>query len=172
MDVILTDLMMPGMSGQELLRATRAVAPEAEVVLMTAFGTVEAAVSAMKDGAYDFLTKPLKRHAVLKSVAQALEKRRLVQENRQLKARLAGLGDRTSIIGQGPALRATLDVIRQAAPSSATVLLLGESGTGKELFARALHESSPISSRNSVPRWARSNRPSLRATAPVKAPRS
>ena len=141
-DVILTDLMMPGMSGQELLRATRAVAPEAEVVLMTAFGTVEAAVSAMKDGAYDFLTKPLKRHAVLKSVAQALEKRRLVQENRQLKAKLAGLGGQTSIIGQSPALRATLDVIRQAAPSSATVLLLGESGTGKELFARALHESS------------------------------
>jgi two-component system response regulator HydG len=142
-DVVLTDLMMPGMSGQELLRATRAVAPEAEVVLMTAFGTVEAAVAAMKDGAYDFLTKPLKRHAVLKSVAQALEKRRLVQENRQLKARLAGLSGQTAtIIGQSPALRATLDVIRQAAPSSATVLLLGESGTGKELFARALHEAS------------------------------
>jgi two-component system response regulator HydG len=139
-DVVLTDLMMPDMSGQELLRAVRAVAPEAEVVLMTAYGTVEAAVAAMKDGAYDFLTKPLKRHAVLKSVAQALEKRRLVEENRQLRARLAGVEQ--PIIGQSPALRATLDVIRQAAPSSATVLLLGESGTGKELFARALHEHS------------------------------
>src|SRR5437868_1322213 len=135
--------MMPAMSGQELLRAVRAVAPDAEVVLMTAFGTVEAAVAAMKDGAYDFLTKPLKRHAVLKSVEKALEKRRLVQENRQLKARLAGLsGAQTAIVGQSPALRATLDIIRQAAPSSATVLLLGESGTGKELFARALHEHS------------------------------
>src|SRR6478752_2018920 len=140
-DVVLTDLMMPGMSGQELLKAVRAVAPEAEVVLMTAYGTVEAAVAAMKDGAYDFLTKPLKRHAVLKSVAQALEKRRLLQENRQLKARLAGLGA-SPIVGSAPALRATLDVIRQAAPSAATVLLLGESGTGKELFARALHERS------------------------------
>jgi two-component system response regulator HydG len=139
-DVVVTDLMMPGMSGQELLRAVRAVAPEAEVVLMTAYGTVEAAVAAMKDGAYDFLTKPLKRHAVLKSVAQALEKRRLVQENKQLRARLAGAEQ--PIVGQSPALRATLDVIRQAAPSSATVLLLGESGTGKELFARALHEHS------------------------------
>src|SRR3954465_5129239 len=140
-DVVLTDLMMPGMSGQELLRGVRAVAPEAEVVLMTAYGTVEAAVAAMKDGAYDFLTKPLKRHAVLKSVQQALEKRRLVQENKQLRARLAGA--QQPIVGQSPSLRATLDIIRQAAPSSATVLLLGESGTGKELFARALHDHSP-----------------------------
>ena len=139
-DVVLTDLMMPGLSGQELLKGVRAVAPEAEVVLMTAYGTVEAAVAAMKDGAYDFLTKPLKRHAVLKSVAQALEKRRLVRENKQLRARLAG--GASPIVGQSPALRATLDVIRQAAPSSATVLLLGESGTGKELFARALHDHS------------------------------
>ncbi|MFL5396143.1 MAG: sigma-54-dependent transcriptional regulator [Myxococcales bacterium] len=139
-DVVLTDLMMPGMSGQELLRAVKAVAPDAEVVLMTAYGTVEAAVAAMKDGAYDFLTKPLKRHAVLKSVSQALEKRRLVLENKQLRARLAGVA--SPIVGQSPALRSTLDIIRQAAPSSATVLLLGESGTGKELFARALHEHS------------------------------
>src|SRR5205823_4220467 len=85
-DVVLTDLMMPAMSGQELLRAVRAVAPDAEVVLMTAYGTVEAAVAAMKDGAYDFLTKPLKRHAVLKSVQQAIDKRRLVLENKQLRA--------------------------------------------------------------------------------------
>jgi two-component system response regulator HydG len=148
-DVVLTDLMMPGMSGQELLRAVRAVAPDAEVVLVTAYGTVEAAVAAMKDGAYDFLTKPLKRHAVLKSVAQALEKRRLVQENKQLRARLAGAEQ--PIVGQSPALRATLDVIRQAAPSGATVLLLGESGTGKELFARALHEHSSRASGPFVP---------------------
>jgi len=148
-DVVLTDLMMPGMSGQELLRGVRAVAPEAEVVLMTAYGTVEAAVAAMKDGAYDFLTKPLKRHAVLKSAQQALEKRRLVQENKQLRARLAGA--QQPIVGQSPSLRATLDVIRQAAPSSATVLLLGESGTGKELFARALHEHSPRSAGPFVP---------------------
>src|SRR5438874_7200804 len=148
-DVVLTDLMMPGMSGQELLRGVRAVAPEAEVVLMTAYGTVEAAVAAMKDGAYDFLTKPLKRHAVLKSVQQALDKRRLVQENKQLRARLAGA--QQPIVGQSPSLRATLDIIRQAAPSSATVLLLGESGTGKELFARALHEHSPRAAGPFVP---------------------
>src|SRR5438045_9503831 len=103
-DVVLTDLMMPGMSGQELLRAVKAVAPDAEVVLMTAYGTVEAAVAAMKDGAYDFLTKPLKRHAVLKSVAQALEKRRLVLEHKQLRARRAG--ESSPIGGEAPALRA------------------------------------------------------------------
>src|SRR5439155_1328491 len=101
-DVVLTDLMMPAMSGQELLRAVRAVAPDAEVVLMTAYGTVDAAVAAMKDGAYDFLTKPLKRHAVLKSVQQAIEKRRLVQENKQLRARLAGAEQ--PIVGQSPSL--------------------------------------------------------------------
>ena len=130
------------MSGQELSRAVRAVAPDAEVVLMTAYGTVEAAVAAMKDGAYDFLTKPLKRHAVLKSVQQALEKRALVQENKQLK-RAGSHGRRSGpSSGQSPSLRATLDIIRQAAPSTATVLLLGESGTGKELFARAVHEHS------------------------------
>ena len=148
-DVVLTDLMMPGMSGQELLRAVQAVAPEAEVVLMTAYGTVEAAVAAMKDGAYDFLTKPLKRHAVLKSVQQALDKRRLVQENKTLRAKLAGIEQ--PIVGQSPSLRATLDIIRQAAPSSATVLLLGESGTGKEMFARALHEHSPRAQMPFVP---------------------
>jgi len=103
----------------------------------------------MKDGAYDFLTKPLKRHAVLKSVQQAIDKRRLVLENKQLRARLAGTEQ--PIVGQSPSLRATLDIIRQAAPSSATVLLLGESGTGKELFARALHEHSPRSQGPFVP---------------------
>src|SRR3954447_6705275 len=148
-DVVLTDLMMPGMSGQELLRAVKAVAPDAEVVLMTAYGTVEAAVAAMKDGAYDFLTKPLKRHAALKSVQQAIDKRRLVRENKELRARLAGAEQ--PIVGQSPSLRATLDIIRQAAPSSATVLLLGESGTGKELFARALHEHSPRANGPFVP---------------------
>ena len=147
--VVLTDLMMPGMSGQELLRLVRALEADTQVVLMTAYGTVEAAVAAMKDGAYDFLVKPLKKQALLKTVSQAMEKHRLLQENKQLRARLAGA--QQPIVGQSPSLRATLDIIRQAAPSSATVLLLGESGTGKELFARALHEHSPRSGGPFVP---------------------
>jgi two-component system, NtrC family, response regulator HydG len=143
--VLLTDLMMPGMDGQELLATARALRPDVEVVLMTAYGTVEAAVNAMKDGAYDFLTKPLKRHALVKTVQKALERHALLAENQALKARLADLGapGGRTLVGQSPAFRSLLDIIRQAAPSSATVLLLGESGTGKELAARALHELSP-----------------------------
>jgi two-component system response regulator HydG len=143
--VMISDLMMPGVDGQELLRAARAMRPDLEVVLMTAYGTVETAVEAMKDGAYDFITKPLKRHALVKAVTKALEKHALVAENRDLKARLADLAAPAgrTLVGQSPAFRAFLRMLRQAAPSSATVLLVGESGTGKELAARAIHELSP-----------------------------
>jgi two-component system response regulator HydG len=143
--VLVTDLMMPGMSGEALLRAAKAVAPETEVVVMTAYGTVEGAVSAMKEGAYDFITKPVKRHAIVKSVRQALEKASLLAENRALKAQLAGLVAPAAgrLIGGAPAFRAALDALRQAAPTSATVLVSGESGTGKELAARMLHDLSP-----------------------------
>ena len=141
-DVIVTDLMMPGISGVDLLRACRTLAPDAEVVLMTAHGTVETAVEAMKEGAYDFLTKPLKRHHLVKSVRKALEKQALVQENRRLRAKVQQLSKPGGLVGQSPAFRATMDIVRQAAPSSATILLLGESGTGKELVARAIHDLS------------------------------
>ena len=90
--VMVTDLMMPGMDGQELLKAARTIRPDVEVVLMTAYGTVETAVAAMKDGAYDFITKPLKRHALVKAVQKALEKHDLTAENRVLKAKLAEMG--------------------------------------------------------------------------------
>ncbi|HDY81807.1 MAG TPA: sigma-54-dependent Fis family transcriptional regulator, partial [Halieaceae bacterium] len=140
--VLLTDLVMPGMDGHELLRACRAVAPETEVVVMTAFGSIETAVEAMKQGAYDFITKPLKKVFITKVVRQALERQKLAIENRQLRQQLEAVRPH-DIIGQSPAILATLQTIRQAAPSSATVLLQGESGTGKELLARALHRWSP-----------------------------
>ena len=151
--VLVTDLMMPGMSGEALLRAARTVAPDTEVVVMTAYGTVEGAVSAMKEGAYDFITKPVKRHAIVKSVRQALEKASLVAENRLLKAQLAGLVAPSSgqLIGSAPAFRAALEALRQAAPTSATVLVTGESGTGKELAARLLHDLSPRAQAQFVP---------------------
>ena len=150
--VVVTDLMMPGMSGEELLRAVKTLAPETEVVLMTAYGTVETAVAAMKEGAYDFITKPLKRHAIVKSVRQALERASLVAENRALKARLAELAPGVGgLVGDAPAFRAVLETLRQAAPTSATVLLVGESGTGKELAARLVHDLSPRATRPFVP---------------------
>ena len=142
-DVLVSDLMMPGLDGASLLRTVKAMAPEVEVVLMTAYGTVETAVAAMKDGAYDFITKPLKRHSVLRSVRKAVEKRALVQENQELRTKLAELSAPAGMIGQSRLFRATLDIVRQAAASHATVLITGESGTGKELVARALHELSP-----------------------------
>ncbi len=150
--VVVTDLMMPGMSGDELLRAVKALSPETEVVLMTAYGTVETAVAAMKEGAYDFITKPLKRHAVVKSVRQAFEKSSLVAENRALKARLAALAPAAGgLLGDAPPFRAVLETLRQAAPTSATVLIGGESGTGKELAARLVHDLSPRAAGPFVP---------------------
>jgi len=139
--VLLTDLMMPQTSGMDLLRAAKTIAPETEVVLMTAYGTVETAVDAMKEGAYDFVTKPLRRAHVVRIVRNALEKQSLLVENRSLKAQLAEKR-RRAIIGTSLAWRRTMDIVMQAAPSEATVLLLGESGTGKELLARALHDNS------------------------------
>lgn len=139
--VVLSDLMMPGTNGVELLRAIKELSPDSEVVLMTAYGTVETAVHAMREGAYDFVEKPLKRINIVKSVRKAAEKQSLVAENRSLRQELQLLTNR-EIVGQSPALRRVLDIATQAAPSSATVLLLGESGTGKELLARYTHSKS------------------------------
>src|SRR3954470_21912603 len=148
--VLITDLIMPGMSGIDLLKASRSLSPETETVLMTAYGTVENAVEAMKQGAYDFVTKPLKRAQIVRVVGKALEKRSLVQENRSLRAQLAAHKKRT-LIGQSLSWRRTMDIVNQAAPSLATVLLLGESGTGKELLARAIHEGSARSKGPFIP---------------------
>src|SRR5262245_49206577 len=149
-DVCLTDLMMPGLSGVDLLKAARALGSETEVILMTAYGTVETAVEAMKEGAYDFITKPPKRAHVVRVVGKALEKQSLLVENRALRVQLEQ-ARRRPIVGQSLAMRRTLEVMTQAAPSAATVLLLGESGTGKELLARQVHDLSPRAGRPFVP---------------------
>lgn len=109
---------------------------------MTAFGTVERAVHGMKEGAYDFVSKPIKRATILKAAHQALERQALMAENRVLKAQLADLRDERNIIGQSAALREALALVRQVAASDATVLLSGESGTGKELFAQMIYQQS------------------------------
>lgn len=140
-DLVLADIMMPIMSGIELLRAVKAMAPAVEVVMMTAFGTVENAVECMREGAYDFISKPLKRAIVVRSVQRALEHQSLLSENRRLRATI-GEGDSRDTIGRSPAMRRCLDLVAQAAPSEATILLSGESGTGKEMIARRIHELS------------------------------
>jgi two-component system, NtrC family, response regulator HydG len=143
--VVLTDLVMPRMDGMALLRAAKAVAPEIDVILMTAYGTVENAVAAMREGAYDFLVKPTKRGEVIACVERVLERQALLVENRALKAELKGIKqgrDAHGLIGNSPAMIALEKTLQQVAPSNATVLLIGESGTGKELCARALHDLS------------------------------
>jgi DNA-binding NtrC family response regulator len=139
--VVLTDLMMPGPSGVDLLKAVKDVSPSTEVVLMTAYGTVETAVTAMRQGAYDFVEKPLKRATIVRSVRKALEHGLLVAENHQLRAELRALTNR-QIVGQSASLRAVMETAAHAAPSMANVLVLGESGTGKELIARYVHAKS------------------------------
>jgi two-component system response regulator HydG len=140
--LLLTDLKMPGMDGLALMRAARQVVPDLEVILMTAYGTVETAVEAMKEGAYDFVTKPLRRTDLVRSVKNALVKRALVVENRELRSKLArAIPD--DVIGRSPAMRALMEEARQVADSMASVLICGESGTGKGLLARWLHQSSP-----------------------------
>jgi two-component system response regulator HydG len=145
--VIVTDFQMPGMSGLDLLRSVKMVSPETEVILITAYGTIELAVEAMKKGAYDFVVKPFKRHDIVSGVRRALEKQRLVVENRQLRAQLDQTLGKRHLIGQSLAMRQTLEFVDQVAPSSATVMLTGESGTGKELVARALHMGSSRAAR-------------------------
>ncbi len=143
--VILTDLMMPGMGGQDLLKAARAIRNEIDVVMMTAYATIENAVAAMREGAYDFIQKPFKSALVLRVIERALERQALRAENILLRRELAEVsqGSPPPIIGRSPAMVATMEIIWQAAPSTATVLLWGESGTGKELLARAIHTQSP-----------------------------
>lgn len=141
-DLILTDLVMSGMSGLDLMRALAEGKVGTEVILMTAFGTVEVAVEAMRSGAYDFVVKPIKRATLLKAIERALASRRLRVENLRLRSELEELRRGRQLVGDAPLFRRALQLATQASASDATVLLRGESGTGKELFARHIHACS------------------------------
>lgn len=142
-DVAVVDVMMPGISGIETLDELAKLDPELPVILITAFASVENAIAAMKRGAFDYITKPFKNDEVLVVVRNAVERRRLVNENRTLRETLrAQTHEFSEIIGRSGPMRQVFDLIAQAAPSRTTILIEGESGTGKELVARALHAHS------------------------------
>jgi two-component system NtrC family response regulator len=141
-DLIITDMKMPGMSGIELLRRVKEEYPEIIVIVVTAFGTIESAVEAMRLGAYDYLIKPINSEAVRMVVSRALEHHRLRQEVTSLRAAIDRKYGFESIIGRSKSLLATLDDAARAAQTDSTVLVQGETGTGKELLAKAVHFNS------------------------------
>jgi two-component system response regulator AtoC len=142
-DLVLSDVRMPGMDGMALLREALRLQPELTFIVMSAYGSHDAAVEAMKAGAYDYVAKPFKPDDVVLVLRKAEERLRLSRENRRLRAELAGAYRFENIVGSSEPLQEVLRQVRKVAPLKTTVLLTGESGTGKELVARALHELSP-----------------------------
>jgi len=141
-DLVLMDVRMLKVSGLEALAAVKTINPAIPVVIMTAFSSVETAVAALKQGAHDYLTKPLDFDKLRVTLERSMEHTRLKAENRALRAELAGRFERSRIVGRSPAMLRLLDTVAQVAPSEATVLISGESGTGKEVIAGALHVNS------------------------------
>jgi two-component system, NtrC family, response regulator HydG len=143
-DVVLLDIRMPGMDGMELQEHIHRLDPGIAVIMITAFASVETAVRALKQGAFDYVTKPIDPDELSHLVARAFEQRRLRSENRQLRESLdTGLVGSDAIVGDSLAIRKMRELIEHVAPTDATVLIRGESGTGKELVARAIHAASP-----------------------------
>jgi len=142
-DLVLTDYRMPGMDGIQLLKELKRLNPEVMVVILTAFGSVETAVPAMKEGAYDYLNKPIDLEELHLLIQRVEEKVGLSRENRELREQLREKFKVDFIISASGRMEEALNLVKRAAPSPATVLILGESGTGKELIARAIHYSSP-----------------------------
>jgi len=141
-DLIMTDLKMQGQSGLDLLEAVQADDPQQCVILMTAHGTVDSAVEAMKKGAFDYLEKPLERDNLILTLRRAFERIGLVRENRVLLKRVEQIQTIPNILGEHPKMREVFRVVSKIAATSSTVLIVGESGTGKELVARAIHDGS------------------------------
>ncbi|MCA1988625.1 MAG: sigma-54 dependent transcriptional regulator [Desulfarculus sp.] len=141
-DLVILDLRMPDLDGLTVLERIRAVEPDQTVVMITAYASVETALGAMKQGAFDYIGKPFKEEEILLVVAKALERQRLLSDNRAWRAEAQRGADFSAIIGHSPAIQRVFAVLRKVADTKATVLISGESGTGKELVARALHYNS------------------------------
>ncbi len=150
-DIVLSDIRMPAMDGMALLKQIREKCPDTTVIMMTAFGTVDSAVEAMKEGAYDYISKPFKMDEVLIVLSRVVEEKRLRRELVSMREELAGRYSFDNIIGKSKPMQEVFDLIRRVAPTSATVLIRGKSGTGKELVARSLHFNSPRKDKSFVP---------------------
>src|SRR5437667_1124806 len=147
-DVIISDMKLgPELSGLDVLRTYKAIQPESEVILITAFGSMETAIEAVKAGAFDYLSKPFKIDEVLLQVERALASRDLVRENRSLRRRLDTEEQLSSLVGRSPAMLEVYKKIAMVSDSRSNVLIYGESGTGKELVARAIHQNGPRAAR-------------------------
>ena len=141
-DVVLLDIKMPGMDGMDLQERIHQIDPRIAVIMITAFASVETAVRALKQGAFDYVTKPVDPDELSHLVLRAMEQRRLRQENTQLRQAMDDLAGSDLIVGESPAMQKVLELIQHVARTDASVLIRGESGTGKELVARAIHTSS------------------------------
>lgn len=150
-DVILSDIRMPKMSGMELLKAVRENSPQSKIMLMTAYGTIENAVEAMKLGAFDYVTKPFSADDIELKIKRAVEFKKLEWENRLLRSEVTGKYRFENIIGKSPQIRKVFEVVDSVADSRSSILITGESGTGKELVARAIHYNSPRKNQPFVP---------------------
>ncbi|MGD0074783.1 MAG: sigma-54 dependent transcriptional regulator [Candidatus Binataceae bacterium] len=142
-DLIITDLKMPTIDGLEVLARVRELSPQTPVIMLTAFATVESAVAAVKAGAFDYLPKPFTLDQLRVAVERALGQRRLTLENLRLREQLHEVYAFENIVGRSPAMAQVFELVRKAARSEASILIVGESGTGKELIARAIHANSP-----------------------------
>jgi len=147
LDLVLTDMKMPGVSGMELLEQCKKINPEVPVIMMTAYGTIEMAVQAMKKHAFDYITKPFQNEELKVTIQKALENYRLIKENRRLSEALSEKHKFSNIIGRSKPMLRIYDLIGKVAYSKASVLITGPSGTGKELIAKAIHYESPRKNR-------------------------
>jgi DNA-binding NtrC family response regulator len=139
-DLVVTDIRMPEMDGMQLLRAVKERSPETPVVVITAFGSIESAVEAMREGAVDYITKPFEEEAIKLAIERALRVRELLSENLSLRREVSEKYNLDGIVSESPQMRMVLEMARQVAKSNSTVLVMGESGTGKELVTRLIHE--------------------------------
>jgi DNA-binding NtrC family response regulator len=150
-DLVITDLKMPGMDGLEVLREVKQRRPETVVVMFTGYGTIQDAVLAMKEGAFDFIAKPFTPDQLTLTVERALKQIRLEVENKALREQLEQQFHFDNIIGQSPAMQRVFGMIRKIADTQANVLITGGSGTGKELIARSIHANSGRKRQSFVP---------------------